>query len=213
MALVVLPGLLWTAWMLASVATPVPRMAYAPGPLWHGDPARLFDATDVRAQLAVLGARPGLLLTLPWSYFTTGILLPREMVGVLGWLTIDLPDALYRFWYAAIGLAFVADAARAGSGPSGWRDALLAILMVAVAAWGIALIEYLTWTNVGGDHIEGVQGRYLLPLIPFLAIAIPGLPIPRGRVVAACCMIGPISAAVAGIAVLPLVILGVFYVH
>jgi hypothetical protein len=33
---------------------------------------------------------------------------------------------------------------------------------------------YLDWSNLGLGIIDGMQGRYLLPLLPFLLFAIPG---------------------------------------
>jgi hypothetical protein len=36
------------------------------------------------------------------------------------------------------------------------------------------ITSYLDWTNVGLAYIDGMQGRYLLPLLPFLLLGIPG---------------------------------------
>ena len=48
---------------------------------------------------------------------------------------------------------------------------LLLILMFTLLA-GLATAMYLTYNPVGESSIHGVQGRYLLPLIPFIAIAL-----------------------------------------
>ena len=52
-----------------------------------------------------------------------------------------------------------------------------AALLVGAAALSIFVLQYLSWSPIGGRTIEGVQGRYFLPLVPFL-----GLVLPRGRI-------------------------------
>ncbi len=37
--------------------------------------------------------------------------------------------------------------------------------------WLVVISQYLTWTNVGENRIDGPQGRYLLPLVPMLVLA------------------------------------------
>ena len=38
----------------------------------------------------------------------------------------------------------------------------------------IFLSLYVTWTPVGMDRIDGVQGRYFIPLLPMLLFVLPG---------------------------------------
>lgn len=51
-----------------------------------------------------------------------------------------------------------------------FTSGVLALLCGSV--FGIILALYLSWTAVGADHIEGVQGRYFLPLILLLPVGI-----------------------------------------
>jgi uncharacterized membrane protein len=53
-----------------------------------------------------------------------------------------------------------------------WSLVLLAITFVLVAT-----SQYLFWTMVGSDHIEGIQGRYLLPTIGLLAVTASASPL------------------------------------
>jgi uncharacterized membrane protein len=57
------------------------------------------------------------------------------------------------------------------------RSRAAAIGIVALTIAGILLSQYLIWSVVCGDVIEGVQGRYLLEILPLFlaAIAIPRL--------------------------------------
>jgi uncharacterized membrane protein len=38
----------------------------------------------------------------------------------------------------------------------------------------IFVIQYLSWTRPGAEIIDGVQGRYFIPLAAALALAVPG---------------------------------------
>ena len=37
---------------------------------------------------------------------------------------------------------------------------------------GVVISQYLTWSIICGDVIEGVQGRYFLPVLPLAVAAI-----------------------------------------
>lgn len=93
-----------------------------------------------------------------------------QFIGQLGWLDTALPR-----WYIVLALAaIVSGFAAAIDGPS--RRPWLPVL---AAVGGSALIfgtQYLSWTQPGADAIEGVQGRYFIPLAAALALSVPGLP-------------------------------------
>jgi len=70
------------------------------------------------------------------------------------------------------------------------RLAAIAIAIATVA--GVMLSQYMVWSIVCGDAIEGVQGRYFLPILPLALLAI-SFSIPRlrldGRVLAAIALV------------------------
>ena len=172
-ALVVLPGLAWAAAMAAFVAVPFDRPAYAPGPLWPGDPARVFHATDPGAQALVLLHRPMAAVSLlaDWAVHSgTGTLL--EAVGVLGLLDVALPHGVYVAWFAALGVAALAALFVPGRASVTATGAAALWLAVLASAAAVCLLQYLSWTRVGATLIEGVQGRYFLPLLPFAGVAL-----------------------------------------
>ena len=59
------------------------------------------------------------------------------------------------------------------------RCVAIAIVIATIA--GIMLSQYMIWSIVCGDAIEGVQGRYFLPILPLALLAI-GFSIPRLRI-------------------------------
>ncbi len=163
----------WAAYNQAVVAGVTPWPPYEAGPLWPGPP-RQFAASDPAAQLQVLLAHPIQAATLVNRTLQQDTRLWRNLVGVLGWLTIELPGWVYSMWTGARARAAAGLLVERGPG-AGPVPALTALLGIALSAWAVMLAQYLGWTPVGADVIAGVQGRYFLPLLPFLAVAVPCL--------------------------------------
>jgi len=146
----------------------------------------LLTATDARVQ-AVGGPHAQLLFILNQPLGFLGILwsnlqnnLPMwtlEGIGVLGWLTIALPPALYLFVLAA-GPVFLIPM-REEVGLQLWRRALLATVGVAVfLTLAVALYAFLEPTGSGNVFF---QGRYLAPVWLLLLLSAYGIPFVQRR--------------------------------
>ena len=81
-------------------------------------------------------------------------------------LDLFLPRAV--IW---IELALLALIVLAGDRIS-WRERVLSIVIVILVIAGTELTLYLTWSATCGNAVEGVQGRYFLPIVPLVAFAI-----------------------------------------
>jgi uncharacterized membrane protein len=94
-----------------------------------------------------------------------------QIIGILGWLDAPLPLAAY----VILGLGLAAILLMDGVS----LQPLLRWVMVAGFTLSVALIFlslYLIWNPLGSrGPIEGVQGRYFLPILPFLVLLIPKL--------------------------------------
>ena len=212
-ALAMAATLAWTGITLHGVATPGIRIPAEAGPLWPGPRPAVFSGTDMPAQLRVLLAKPTRLVTLPWHSLRHDRQIWREAVGVLGILNVLLPPWLYQLWALALAAAALADmlGRRADAAVLPWRQAAWPLLCIAVTGLGVYLSQYLTWSPVGNALIDGVQGRYVLPLLPVLALALPSLPDqPRLR---AALTTSPAAACLAGAAAVPLVVIRFYYLH
>lgn len=188
----------WTAYNQATVMGITPLPPYEAGPLWPGPP-RQFAAVDPAAQLRVLMERPAQAVALVARTFGQEIQIWPNLIGELGWLSIALPDWLYAVWTGTLAAAALGLLVERGAGPV---PAPVALLGVALGAWAIMLAQYLGWTQVGATVIAGVQGRYFLPLLPFLAVAIPcvrPLRLPGLEAV-------PLAAGLASAATVPVVV-------
>jgi len=205
-AIIVLPGVVWFIYTMKFVSAPKQWPAYHPGPLWPGDPATLFYATNPTEQLRTVMAHPRTFLLMVWSYFVPDpklYWLAKGTVGILGWLQILLPSAIYKFWLFGAAGALIADmAADAETSPT-FRDCVLLLTGIIITIVLIWLSQYLNWSLVGSTEIGGPCGRYLLPLIPLLGLALPSFAFPHSALLRRVAMALPILAAFGTLVLLP----------
>ncbi|MCB8878818.1 DUF2142 domain-containing protein [Acidisoma cellulosilytica] len=183
---IMIPAVLWSLLVMWHVSVPLlPSAIYHPGPLWAGDPALVFHSAIPAAQISVLLHHPLTVALLPLADKIPTITTPfADLIGILGSYDIRLPSRLYALFSFAL---LSAAAALLTSAPvmshrsiaaKCWAWALVLIAALSCAEL-IYLVEYLTWTPVGFNRIDGIQGRYFVPLLPILALLLGRvLPIP-----------------------------------
>ena len=86
-----------------------------------------------------------------WYYYS--------FVGILGWLTLWFPE---KFYYAYAVVLFMG--ALFGKVQLNIWQRIVIVLAVFLSLAVIFLNQYLTWTPVGADYVDGVQGRYVIPI-------------------------------------------------
>lgn len=208
--IIAVPGVLWSLAVMHWVSVPLlPGLPYHPGPLWPGDPQLTFRSSVAAAQIKVILAHPlrvALLpLTVETAHFATYW---RQCLGVLGDLTIDLPHWLYGLW--SLALLSALGALTEGARPRGrWLPLAAAIAMAGIGEL-IFLTQYMTWTPVGAARVDGVQGRYFIPMLPILLLLLGRWPIlpPRLRWI---WWITPLAALIASDIVIPRLIAQAYY--
>jgi uncharacterized membrane protein len=105
--------------------------------------------------------------TIARSFWHYGDFFYQSLVGVLGWLSLYLPNFAYVLPVAALLLSVLAQPVNAPRLPLyavAWN-----VLLLASSIFLIITALYLSFTPVG-NRIALIQGRYLLPLLP-LSIA------------------------------------------
>ena len=120
---------------------------------------------DPPAQLARLRADPLLLVHATWSALALhwrGLL--EMFVGRLGWYDLELPQAYRTAALAMLGVAALAAMTGLRGQRIGAGSRLAIAAGVLLSAAGLFAIEYVTWTAPGAPIVEGVAGRYFLPL-------------------------------------------------
>nr|WP_205619741.1 DUF2142 domain-containing protein [Acidocella sp. MX-AZ02] len=175
-----LPVIVWAVIVILFVSVPVIKPSYHPGILFTGPAGTMFSQTDATANLHIMLADKARFITLPLhTLHIFGFGLLQEVIGKLGYKNLCFPDWFYECWWSAGVLALVSLLFTRRSIMSPIPMALLnniAVLgLFVITAWLVILSFYFSWTQVGQDFIEGLQGRYVLLLLPFLPLAIPAL--------------------------------------
>lgn len=155
--------------------------------------------TDPAAQIAFLLSHPfdipGLVLS---TFATYGKAYLMQIIGVLGWLDAPLPRGAFTALCAGLVATLTLDGVAA-------KPMLRSTFLAAIAASaGLILLSlYLTWNPLFSlEPVQGLQGRYFLPLLPFLAFLIPKLGRPDADGVKlwlfiACGLIGQFATVIA----------------
>ena len=122
--------------------------------------------TDPAAQLRWMATHPtefvGTLLT------TLVVLAPfyiKSAIGILGWLSVPLPPIAYLLPILGLALSPLTphQGIRLAPAAAWW-----AVALTIASALLVFTALYLNWNPVGHPVIEGVQGRYFIPLFPLL---------------------------------------------
>ncbi|CAO3405306.1 DUF2142 domain-containing protein [Azospirillum palustre] len=151
----------WAVWMALAVQTPLIRQ----------------DApTDAMGQLRFLLDNPLAVLTIAVKTFQVwGNEYYQQFVGILGWVDTRLPKPYYSAAYLVLLLSFLPLllGRRAADWYSGAPARASAVTAAVVLATGALLFGalYMVWTPVGQLWVDGVQGRYFLPLAALLPLA------------------------------------------
>jgi uncharacterized membrane protein len=82
----------------------------------------------------------------------------KGIIGVLGWLSVNLPEWFYYFYSAAL-----LTAGAVGKINLKISHRVLMILGFIPTLLVTMIYLYTTWTPVGGNLILGFQGRYMIP--------------------------------------------------
>jgi uncharacterized membrane protein len=122
-----------------------------------------------------------------------------QLIGILGWL-----DTALRAWvYPVLSIILVAVSLIQLELDRRSRHWIALVAALTVLAYVIAnyLIFYLTWTPIGSDNVEGVQGRYFVMALPVAALGLAAL-VNRGPALIVTALLAGAGAILSGGAVI-----------
>ena len=99
----------------------------------------------------------------------------REFVGVLGWIDVVLPEWFYVTAGIVLMLAILCTLVGARPLVLSWHLGIAFLAPFSASAL-VFLLIYVTWTPFGFPFVDGVQGRYFLPIALLLPVCLPVWP-------------------------------------
>jgi uncharacterized membrane protein len=102
-----------------------------------------------------------------------GVFIVRSFVGNLGWIDNPVSPVVVGLYLLALIAACVPMRGDPPS-PEAWRLAIVAAVVCASVVT-FAFLNYLVWTPVGYWYLQGLQGRYFIPLGLAMLILIWGI--------------------------------------
>lgn len=150
-------------------------------PMWIAPHANTVQQTAVSDQINFLLKNPVKFISILLNTLQqNGYLYLCTTIGVFGWLTTYLPPFAYFLFAFFIIVLFISEV-NTTQVEFSWQYRLVSIAAILVTALIVFGVMYVSWTStifekgVGADVIEGVQGRYFIPIllliVPMLQIS------------------------------------------
>lgn len=135
---------------------------------WQRIPVAMRPSVDPATQMRSLVAQPlSVLQVLAHDVAQSWLLYLMEAIGaLLGWLDIGVSPIVIDADLFLIVLLLLLDVE--ASGLPSRRQRWLLLISVTTVALGVLVSQYVTWTEPGHE-LQGVQGRYFLPIAPATA--------------------------------------------
>ena len=150
--LILVPWILHATWVLWSSQYGIPRVGI-----------------DVSANVNALTEDPSRVAMLVWNTFTgdEGEFLYMSVVGRLGWLDVVMSYWAYSLGYLVLAASLLMKGDATRDPPRFTRP--VAILLGLGAVLIPVAPMYLYWTTQSAQAVQGLQGRYFIPMLAFIA--------------------------------------------
>jgi len=96
----------------------------------------------------------------------------KPFIGVLGFLDTELPSWLYNSITLFLGITLMIVACK--NNTLLYKQKIMIGVVILISAIMIFFLLWLSWTKIDSDIIEGVQGRYFIPIVFGLALVVSG---------------------------------------
>ena len=132
-------------------------------------PVRTDVPIDPQKQLNFILENPIQFLSMIWADVWNNIdIYLHHIVGVLGWLDTPLPEILWIPYWLVLLVAAIAD--NRSQINIHWWQKIGTFLVFLGGVWLIYMSIFMSWTPVGMEDVEGIQGRYFYPFVPLVLL-------------------------------------------
>lgn len=141
----------------------------------HGRVVRRDDVAPM-AQLHFIANHPLHFLDVLWlTTLADAGFMTLSFVGWLGWLDTHLASHVLEAYAIALLVMCIPEAEQPARWKLSWPQIAMLLLAAALSTAMLATLQYLFWTPVHGLLVDGMQGRYLIPLAPLVLVAAYGI--------------------------------------
>jgi len=141
-------------------------MPYIRSLITESNPLIKIPWRDPDVQMQFILEDPFNLLRVLWNTFfiSQGTFYLNSFVGVLGWLDNPLPQLLINSYMLVLLVnSFINKPIDLNLSI---KDRAVILMIFLFSIFAIEMAIYLTWTPPGSSFVQGVQGRYFIPLAP-----------------------------------------------
>lgn len=132
------------------------------------------SGADINGQIAYLKAHPIQIFEVVNSAIQkTFPMLVHTYIGVLGWLDTRLPMPFVYLAYGLLACVLLYET-KQNKAKINLKQRLLLLFVSFSLIFLIYLSQYLTWAGVGSPYCGSIQGRYFIPVLPLLFMALFG---------------------------------------
>jgi len=94
----------------------------------------------------------------------------KSFIGIMGWLDATFSQFYYIMAFSILSMGFIIYAQFKKDEHFALRVAFLIAVLASLIA--VMSVQYITWTALDSPVLSGMQGRYLIPIFPFLALGL-----------------------------------------
>jgi uncharacterized membrane protein len=92
-----------------------------------------------------------------------------SMVGILGWLNVNIDHKFIIAFFIVLILSIFSEESVLSK-----KQKIFLLILIIIILTGIFAVTYLGWSKYKLNYVDGVQGRYFIPLlIPFILLLLP----------------------------------------
>lgn len=131
----------------------------------------LVSSSSDASNMSLIISNPSMIFSLALNTLSVyGWFYIKSLFGYFGWFAFSFDDYIYYIYFVLIFITIMSRKLSTNLFTSIQR--IFNIIIVFALVSFVFGAMYISWSSYGLDYIDGVQGRYFLPILPLLLISI-----------------------------------------